>query len=159
MEKEITQFTQDIWESILGLQAEPTNIFKAPELEKTLAGFIQIIGAWHGTVSIHCPASLARTAASIMFDVEEKKTTMEQIQDAIGELTNMLGGNIKSLLPEHESCHLSLPGVAITDHQLRIPGSTQVAKVTFKCQDHYFVVTLQKLKTSSSLKAENQGGN
>lgn len=152
MEKEIAQFTQEIWDSILGLKVTPIDHFKPSEIEKTLAGFIQITGTWNGTVSIHCPVSLARTAASIMFDVEEKKATMDDLQDALGELTNMIGGNIKSLLPEHEGCHLSLPGVAITEHQLRFPGGSMVTKVAFSCQDQYFEVTLQKRETHASRK-------
>ena len=144
MEKEIYQFTKDVWSSILGLDITPIDHFKPSEIEKTLAGFIQIMGAWEGTGNIHCPASMARKAAAIMFDVEEGKATMDEIQDALGELTNMIGGNIKSLIPEHENCHLSLPAVAITDHQLRIPGSVLVAKVNFSCGDKYFAVTLKK---------------
>jgi len=144
MEQAIVRFAKDIWGSILGLEVTPTDRFAPSEIDKTLVGFIQITGDWEGTVSVHYPASLARSAAATMFDIDEKRATMEQIQDALGELTNMVGGNIKSLLPEHEHCHLSLPAVVVTEHQLHIPGAVEIARVPFACQDQQFAVILQK---------------
>jgi chemotaxis protein CheX len=144
MEAEIIQYTKEVWQSILEIEVETTDVFKSSEIEKTLLGFIQITGAWNGTISIHCSASVARRAASVMFGIEEVSASMEEIQDALGELTNMVGGNIKGLLPEHQQCQLSLPACAITDHQLYVSDSVEVAKVVFCYNDQSFVVSVQK---------------
>ena len=144
MEQEIIQYTKEVWSSILGMEAEHAESFNPSEIEKTLLGFVQITGAWNGTLSIHCSASMARKAAAVMFDLKEESTTMEEIQDALGELANMVGGNVKGLLPDDDVCLLSLPAVAITDYPLYIPDSVEVARVNFSCGDNDFVVTLQK---------------
>ena len=77
-----------------------------------------------------------------MFHLEEQSAGPEDLQDALGELTNMTGGNIKSLLPE--PCRLSLPTVAVTNQSFRIPGSDLVTQVAFKCNGHIFQVSLLK---------------
>lgn len=125
------------------LDVKPTSEkFKIDGKGNTLAGCVQIMGSWQGTVALLCPMPLARKASAIMFGVEEETAGTEEIQDALGELANMTGGNIKSLLPE--PCYLSLPAVAVTDYGLRIPGSELVTEVTFQCQGYQFVVSLLK---------------
>lgn len=141
IESEICEFTKLIWNNTLGLEVEKTDLpFKHEEKNKNLAGCVHITGTWNGTVALHCPTELARQAAAIMFDLDNGSATNEEIQDALGELSNMTSGNIKSLLPEPS--YLSLPAVAITDYNLRIPGSELVTNITFKCNDHLFAVTL-----------------
>lgn len=143
IEKEICEYTENIWNSILSLEVKPD----PTESEKSvkgyaLAGCIHITGAWEGTVTIDFPMSLAKQVASIMFNLNGKNTELYLIQDALGELTNMTGGNIKSLLPE--PCYLSMPTVAITDSAMRIIGSELVTAVTFKCNEDNFKVSLLK---------------
>jgi len=130
-ESEICQYTESIWKSILDLDV--------------LAGCVHISGEWDGAVSLDCPAELAQKVASIMFKMTDEEVTPDLVQDALGELTNMTGGNIKSLLPE--PCYLSLPAVTMTQHGLRIPGSELVTSVTFQCWGYKFKVSvLKKLK-------------
>ena len=40
MEAEISQYTKKVWQSILGIEVETTDVFKSSEIEKTLLGFI-----------------------------------------------------------------------------------------------------------------------
>jgi len=103
---------------------------------------VQITGTWEGAVALDCPVELAKKVASIMFQLKEDETTTDLVEDGLGELTNMTGGNIKSLLPE--PCYLSLPAVTMTQHGLRIPGSELVSTVTFKCWGYNFRVSVLK---------------
>jgi CheY-specific phosphatase CheX len=143
IEKEICEYTESIWNSILSLKAIPDS--DAPENSENdfaLAGCVHITGAWEGTVTVDFPMSLAKQVASIMFNLSGENVENELIQDALGELTNMTGGNIKSLLPE--PCYLSLPAVAFTDSNMRVPGSEMVTNVNFKCSGENFRVSLLK---------------
>ncbi len=143
IEKEIGEYTKNIWKSILSLDVNPAqNGSEDNENNFAVAGCIQITGAWNGTVTMEYPMPLARQVASIMFDLNGGPIENELIQDALGELTNMTGGNIKSLLPE--PCFLSLPAVAVTDKAMRIPGSELVSKVMFQCNGENFQVSLLK---------------
>ncbi len=149
-ENEIKDFTESIWKNTLDLEVSPSDIpFKPNGKENTLAGCVHITGEWQGTIAVTCPMGLAKKAAGIMFSQAEDESTTDDIRDALGELANMTGGNIKSLLPE--PCYLSLPTVAVTDFELRIPGSELIAMLTFKCEEVPFVVTMVK-------KAENGTG-
>ena len=143
IEKEICEYTESIWKSILSLDVKPAqNGCGDSNNNYAVAGCIQITGAWNGSVTMHYPMPLAKQVASIMFDLHGEPVENEQIQDALGEMTNMTGGNIKSLLPE--PCFLSLPAVALTDRAMRIPGSELVTQVTFKCNGENFLVSLLK---------------
>ena len=143
IEKEICSYTENIWESILGLKVAKIDApFKVEGENNTLAGCVHIMGAWEGTVSLQCPKDLAKKAAAIMFGVKEDVADMEQIQDALGELTNMTGGNIKAVLPEPS--YLSLPAVSVTDFRLHIPGTELVTTVNFECNEYSFSVTVVK---------------
>jgi len=143
IEKEICDYTESIWKSILSLDVKPIqNGSVESEKNYALAGCVQITGAWNGTVTMHYPMPLAKKVASIMFDLNGEPVENELIQDALGELTNMTGGNIKSLLPE--PCFLSLPAVAVTDSAMRVPGSELVSKITFEGNGENFQVSLLK---------------
>jgi len=143
IEKEICEYTESIWKSILSLDVKPAqNGSGDSENNYELAGCVQITGAWNGTVTMHYPMALAKQVAAIMFDLHGEPVENELIQDALGELTNMTGGNIKSLLPE--PCFLSLPAVAVTKSAMRIPGSELVSKITFQCNGENFQVSLLK---------------
>jgi len=143
IEKEICDYTESIWKSILSLDVKPAqNGSVDAEKDYALAGCVHITGAWNGTVTIHYPMPLAKQVASIMFDLNGEPVENELIQDALGELTNMTGGNIKSLLPE--PCFLSLPAVAMTKSAMRVPGSELISKITFECNGENFQVSLLK---------------
>jgi chemotaxis protein CheX len=134
-ESKICQLTESIWNSMLGLDVEKSD---SPVTlgEGYYSGTIHISGAWDGDVSLDCSAELARSLASLMFGVEPETAASDEIRDALGELTNMLGGNIKSLLPG--PCQLSLPSVTEDldhiDYQLRMQGGELLNEVGFYCE-------------------------
>ncbi len=143
IEPEIIKYVENIWSSTLSLEARQTETSYTPhEGEENLTGCVHIMGAWNGTVSLQCPKDMAVQAASIMFGLKCEDTEMEEIQDALGELANMTGGNLKALLPE--PCSLSLPTVAITDYNFRIPKTELITQVNFDCGGQVFSVSVHK---------------
>ncbi|MZG54319.1 MAG: chemotaxis protein CheX [Nitrospinae bacterium] len=142
-ESEICHYTEDIWKSILQLDVKPTeDKFSPLGGESILAGCVHITGEWDGAVALDCPVELAKKVASIMFQLKEEEITTDLVEDGLGELTNMTGGNIKSLLPE--PCYLSLPAVTMTQHGLKIPGSELITSITFQCWGYNFRVSVLK---------------
>lgn len=108
-DQEIHAVTGFIWESVLGLQVDPTDR-SDDDAGSALAGAVHIGGAWEGAVVLSCPEPFARRAAATMFSLDEPEVQSADVTDALGELANMVAGNIKGLLPE--PCVLSLPTVA-----------------------------------------------
>jgi chemotaxis protein CheX len=99
-EIEIHDVVRSIWESVLGWDFQPAAV---PDVttnnESFHRGCVEISGAWTGTVVFTGSDEMARQAAAVMFDMTPEALTPEHISDAFGELTNMIGGNLKGLLP------------------------------------------------------------
>ncbi len=149
LEEDITQYTEAIWKNVLGMdvtRAEKT--YQPDHLDNALASCVHITGEWSGTVTLHCPATLARKAAAIMFAVPEDEAEVQDIQDALGELANMTGGNLKAMFPE--PCYLSLPTVAVTNFNLRVPGSELVCLMSFNCGNKPFSISVLKKVDAST---------
>lgn len=140
-EAEINQFVTDIWSTFLNMQVTATDQpFKPVGKDNTLAGCVQITGEWQGTVTLYAPKALGRKIAASMYAMEESDIDDQMVQDVMGEITNMIAGNIKSLLPT--PCSISLPSVAVTDYDLHHPGSEPLTTVNFKCDEHPFLVVM-----------------
>jgi len=141
-DKDITTVTESIWRSVLGLEVEPAGEATGrDEGKRFLTGCVQITGSWEGAVTLDCSASLARRVAGIMFGVSPDKAESDEIQDALGEMTNMTGGNIKNLLPAPSL--LSLPSVTEgIDYTVSVPGGRLLTQVAFECQGEPLRVSL-----------------
>ena len=129
---QIYQIAETIWNATLGVPIAPDSGQACASSERATAACIQITGAWNGAILLVCPADVARHAASVMFSAAPAEMKVADLQDAVAELVNMIGGNIKGLLPE--TCHLSLPAVVEGgDYSTRIPGSRLATKIAFDC--------------------------
>ena len=139
IEFDIQEITGMIWESLIDLPLERVGDAQ-PDDGPGVTGFVSIDGAWNGAVLVRCPIGLATTLTAAMFQ-SATAPTFEDVSDALGELTNMVAGNVKALLPS--PCSLSLPAVALgTDYALSVLGTTSVAEVSFTCDGHSLMVTL-----------------
>jgi chemotaxis protein CheX len=141
-EDQIRQSVEDLWSSVLGLAIEPIpSLGQAAPRAGFLTGCIEISGSWEGSVTIDCGPSLARKAAAIMFGIDAGQTSYDQVQDALGELTNILGGQVKALLPE--PCRLSLPAVTReADNAFRGIYDKVLTCLDFACLDAPVRVTI-----------------
>ncbi|MBC8069835.1 MAG: chemotaxis protein CheX [Deltaproteobacteria bacterium] len=94
------------------------------------SSLVGIAGQWDGAVIVACSPATATELASIMFDVPASEVSTENLEDTLGELANMVGGNVKALLPP--PCLLSLPTVVEgRDYRVRVPGATIVRDLNF----------------------------
>lgn len=145
-EEEIYQITKNVWDTVLGLGMERRpEQWKKQAVPHFLTGYVRITGAWHGVFSLDCSFALARRIAAVMFRFDTVETSSEDIRDALGELANITGGNIKGLLPE--PCRLALP-VVVTEGSsfaLALPSVQVVTQVNFECEQEPFRVTLLSL--------------
>src|SRR5581483_9928567 len=106
--EDVTRLTEDIWLSTVGLAVRPSDETVPGRLSgRTLDGIVNTTRAYHGAVVVQCSLRLAARLAAAMFDLGPRHPTLADMQDALGEITNMTGGNIKALLTG--TCHLSLP--------------------------------------------------
>jgi chemotaxis protein CheX len=106
---------------------------------RTLVACVQISGAWSGAVLMWCTGEFASLAVKAMFDVGDGA---DEERDAVGEIANMVAGNLKATLPSPS--RLSLPIVA-SGHGfgLDVRHSRPIERVEFLVdEEHHVVVTL-----------------
>jgi len=131
--EEILGITRDVWESFTGRAVEVAD--GQPRLDggDVIVGCVTVSGEWRGSVLLACPARLARMAASAMFDRPADALDDREVADALGELTNMVGGNIKSLIPGPS--RLSMPAVTVgAAPTVKPPRAALVATVSLACE-------------------------
>jgi CheY-specific phosphatase CheX len=131
--------------AFLGLHAEPRSIATPlawPPNDGHWTGCVAIGGAWRGAVTIACAPEFAREAARRIFDTDIGPSPEEAARDALAELTNVVGGNIKSLYASllGDICQLSLPVVATGP--LDIPDAKTVLSLWFSCADQVMEVSV-----------------
>lgn len=141
MDQCLAELSEAVWSQTLGLSLEPVG---APPTNtgRTLEGHVHISGKWQGTIVVQCSLAAARDAAQIMFSSQEPAESSQDVQDAVGELVNMIGGNIKSLMSE-DGCYLSLPIVIEGgDYTVRMAGARVISRRAFVSGQEPVVVTL-----------------
>lgn len=150
LDNEITEITESIWQSVLGVPAHlGGSIQAAPKHTHFLSGGLSITGEWRGIVVVQCPRALGRIIAARMFELNDAEITEDDIRDAMGELTNMTGGNIKALLPGPS--FLGLPVVVDgRHHMVSVPESRVVTQLTFECDGHPLVVSVVESKVGTN---------
>ena len=128
--EQIAEITRDVWSSFLGMELVVADTDPHATIEgATATGCVHISGEWNGTVLVQCAAGHAAAAAEAMFMADPGSLSTDEVSDALGELTNMVGGNVKSLVPEPSK--LSIPSVAHGEsYSLRVPGAVLQDAVT-----------------------------
>lgn len=143
--EEVVDITREVWSSFLGLDLEPLYV---DEVDPTvpgpsMSGVVGISGAWNGSVAVECGVEHARAAAEAMFAAEPGSLAPEEVADAWGELTNMVGGNIKSLFPAPSA--LSVPTVSEgVAYQVFVPGAHVLQRVQLIGPDALVRVTVRQ---------------
>ena len=134
VESDICQITESVWEMMLGLPVvRQDEAGPADARDDSITGCIQITGAWEVTVLMACSRELARKATARMFDKAAPDVEAEEIRDAVGKLTHMIGGGFKGLLPG--LCFLSLPVVVEgNDYSIGLSGRGVASEVVFQCE-------------------------
>ncbi|GAB2694027.1 chemotaxis protein CheX [Thalassiella azotivora] len=101
---------EQVWESLLGAPAERLADDAACTDGDLLAAQIQLTGAFSGAVSVCAPRTAVEQMAVRMLDLEPgNDVDPVDVEDAFGEVVNVLGGSVKALLPGPSQ--LGLPSV------------------------------------------------
>ncbi len=136
---------ETIWSTMLGIEISPLEEGLYLPSETTMTACVQITGAWLGAVMVECPIEMAQRVASIMFGMPEDELDPNMLQDAMGEVANMVGGGYKSLLPEPSN--LSLPAVTEgKDYAFRVLDSMEISRIAFRCEEFTFSIAIVERK-------------
>ena len=132
----LVQLMTSVWETILQLpilarEDHDGDEVRSGDLPLGL-GRIQITGAWEGTVAMRASRSFAAKCAGIMHGREPGALRDTEVRDGWGELVNMIGGNLKALVPPIS--RLGLPTVEVDQvFGAEEEGSRVLNDVVFAC--------------------------
>ncbi|TNM44209.1 chemotaxis protein CheX [Nocardioides albidus] len=112
--EDLLAVTEDVWLALVGdddpllpRAVPPGSPFDAAAWSSVTT----ISGGWQGAVTVELDEALARRLTTQMLDLPADEAPSDSdVADAVGELVNMVGGNVKSLMPGPSV--LSLPAVA-----------------------------------------------
>lgn len=142
--EQLTEIAREVWTSFLDLGLSPWQGGAEPGADGSVTGCVHISGSWEGSVLLQCAEPLARLAAATMFGITDEELGDDEVADAVGELTNMVGGNVKSLLPEPS--RLSLPAVTTgREYVVHVPGAEAVEQVALDCKGERLLVSVCRL--------------
>ncbi len=114
----------------------------------TVVGTVHITGAWRGTVALTSSLAFATECAAHMYASTPETISRQEVQDAWGELANMIAGNLKALI--QPPCQISLPQVIEgTTFSYRIARTTVHNEMTFACRGSRFRVTVLKAEAGA----------
>lgn len=104
----IEEISQSIFTTMLSVDLVR---IEAPMADMTpsLQAAIHIAGGWTGCVVISLSKSLKQIAAAALFGASPSEMSDDDEKETATELANMIGGNLKSLLPGPS--YLSLPSI------------------------------------------------
>lgn len=111
LEVKIIESAKEIFSTMIMMEIEVAE--KASNdgaaLEDSISGIIGLAGLRKGVLAIHLPSVVARAITSNFLGMEVTEIN-EDVEDAVGELANMLGGNVKTILSERgKDIELSMP--------------------------------------------------
>lgn len=131
--EDIASIVRTVFEATFAMNVEEA----APEPATSGAvssALVGISGQWDGAVIVDCSAGVATDLAGIMFGLPPDQVAKDHVEDTLGELANMIGGNLKALLPPPSG--LSLPTVVEgRDYRVRVPGAEVVRDLWFALPD------------------------
>ena len=128
----IEQIVQSIFATMLGMEAVRVD-GGVSAFPGELLGTIQIAGAKSMSVVLGVSDGVARAATAAMLQLPSQDVTDDDKRDVVAEITNMIGGNLKSLFPG--PLYLSLPTVvAGRDLGLQVPGAELIEDVSLECE-------------------------
>lgn len=127
---ELSSGTRDVFSTMLMKELEEGEIVenKKVEMDSNLTSMIGLGGDLQGMLAVHCPAEVAKAITGAFLGMEVEKLD-EDVKDAIGEIANMVAGNLKVSCGEKDiHVELAIPATVIGD-KFSISGSSEAHRV------------------------------
>jgi chemotaxis protein CheX len=147
----MSQIVETVFITMMNLEVAPYEIPWSPSHDQ-LTSVIHLSGDRHGTLLFECNRWEACRFTGRFLSMDPPETVTDDVRDVLGELANMIGGNIKSAVAA--GLRLSMPAVADgSNYGMRIWGS-EFHRLGFECEEGPFWVTLMAIAPGESPDAD-----
>jgi chemotaxis protein CheX len=134
----------DVFQTMLSMKAITVPDGTPPKFSEHTTGSVGFAGdSVSGAVYLHLSASLANQIAAAMLGLPPEESLGEtEVNDVVGECTNMLAGGLKSALCDKGyECAVSTPGIIRgTSFNVEAPPEVQQELMVFDCNGTQFAV-------------------
>lgn len=138
---QIRSVVHNIWSTQLGLEVQDTDTVAGASKVPIMTAAVHVSGSFRGGVHLECSRALIRRVTAKMFSLPEDQLTEDDDRDVLGELTNVVAGNIKALIPGSNT--LSLPTIIEgTDYTISSVDVKSSDDCGFALDGEAFVVTV-----------------
>ncbi|MBI2688868.1 MAG: chemotaxis protein CheX [Acidobacteria bacterium] len=139
-DSEVARIVQDVLSTMTDYPVAPGAAPYTPHAGRVTCS-VYFAGVWNGAVLIDCSLAMAFAFTSRLMGIPKPVQVDNDVFDALGELANMVGGNLKPVLPRGVS--LSIPSVVEGSHySLHVCGANRNKRMAFDGPDGPFWVTL-----------------
>ena len=136
--------TQEIFSTMLGIKVWPVE--RAPDGNQAHAvvGALHYAGPWKGVLLLECQPLQASAFTANLTCISPPEGVDDDVRDVIGEIANMIAGNLKTILPP--ATVLSAPAVVEgSSFTLRVCGGNDSMRIEFDSSTGPFTVTLVQM--------------
>jgi chemotaxis protein CheX len=139
-EEMLAQIVESVFITMLNLEVLPSEIMWSPSHDQ-LTSAVYLSGGWNGALLFECNRWQACRFAGRFLSMDPPHAVNDDVRDVLGELANMIGGNMKCAVAAGLS--LSMPSVTDgSDYGVRVCGSEIQDRLGFECAEGPFWVTL-----------------
>jgi len=137
---QLARIVESVFETMLNLEVGECGTPWFPG-EDRLTSAVHLAGDWCGVLLLECNRDQACHFAGRFLSLEAADTFDDVARDVLGELANMVGGNMKCVMTP--GIHLSMPTVVDgSEYHLRVRGTEVRDRLAFHCAEGYFWVTV-----------------
>lgn len=146
--EEITcQAVSEVFQSMVSIDVAVET--PTPAVDGVGSGIVSSVGfvgeVTNGVVYLYAGANFAKEVTGRMLGIpQDEIDNDEMVNDAIGELSNMVAGCVKTRLSrDGRPCVLTIPTI-VRGQRLSVEGAASVARrlIGFRCGDWHFLVEL-----------------
>jgi CheY-specific phosphatase CheX len=136
---EVAQVVESVFRAMLNLEVTLGETPWSPSRDRLTAS-VHLACAWNGAVLFECSREQARLFAGRFLSIDSPETVDDVVRDVLGELANMIGGNLKCVLTQ--GIRLSMPSVVDGIFNLRVCGAQVRERLAFECDEGPFWITV-----------------
>ena len=159
----IIKAVTDVFDMMLSMEVELSD--EAGNLnneEEHIVGAVSFAGEVMGSISIQVNSNFARQMTMGMLGMEEDEIDGDdEIKDVIGEVSNIIGGNLKSnFVDAGFFCELSIPSITIgSDFIIQSLNMETYERLFFHYKEYLIIVELGVKMAEAPKTAKNESAN
>ena len=143
--------TREVFTTMLMVELETGDPIegKGGDIQANITSMLGLGKDIRGMLAVHCPANVAKEITGTFLGMEVQELDGD-VKDAIGEIANMVAGNLKIFFQENgQDIELAIPTTVVGDsfHTSGMFGATRVA-VPFTMNGSTFLVELKYMNAT-----------